>query len=217
MKIRNPLRQSGKAMNARLRTWLRPDDRVPPFKVFCVGLSRTGTKSLNTALRTLGYHSDHFSTQLMELKSGELTLDLAAVRDYDALTDVTAARFYRELDKHYDNAKFILTVRDPEKWLRSCEQHFLPVRPGRWPYGVGKVIQLRRDLYGADSFDRDRFLAAYQTHIGMVREYFDERPEDLLELDITAGKGWHELCEFLHLPEPDKPFPWANRAATPRQ
>jgi len=34
-----------------------------------------------------------------------------------------------------------------------------------------------------------------------------QRPDDLLVMDIPAGDGWEQLCAFLALPEPDAPFP----------
>jgi hypothetical protein len=142
LRLRNPLRQPAKALYCRALALYRPARDARP-KVFGIGLSRTGTKSLHQALRILGYRSDHFSTHLLTLAQGELGLDWSSVRDYDALTDVTAARFYRELDARFPGARFILTVREPQAWLRSCARHFPPLRAGHWPSGVDEVLQLR--------------------------------------------------------------------------
>ena len=38
-------------------------------------------------------------------------------------------------------------------------------------------------------------------------EYFKNRPQDFLNLDIIGGEGWEKLCEFLGKPIPDVPFP----------
>ncbi|MBL0299362.1 MAG: hypothetical protein IPQ21_19985 [Betaproteobacteria bacterium] len=42
----------------------------------------------------------------------------------EALTDTPIPSFYRELDRRYPGAKFILTVRDMESWLLSCKRQF---------------------------------------------------------------------------------------------
>jgi hypothetical protein len=189
--------------------------RGPRQKVFGIGLSRTGTKSLDRALSVLGYRSDHFSTHLLRLEDGALSLDMHKVEAYDALTDITAALFFRELDEAFPGSKFVLTVRDSDGWLRSCRQHFPPLEPGLWPYGDAKVLELRRRVYASNCFDSDRFLAAYQAHAEAVRRYFASRPDSLLVFDVCSGDGWGPLCTFLSKPEPKVPFPWVLRRSAP--
>jgi len=211
-RIRNPFRQPLKRIGRRIHRWF-PGISPHRQKVFGIGLSRTGTKSLHQALETLGFFSDHFSTHLLAIKDGKLCLNWNEVGYYDALTDVTAAYFFRELDRRYPDSKFILTVRDPQKWLTSCERHFPPLVPGRWPHGVQKILRLRKEVYGTPSFDRACFLRAYHAHIAAAKAYFLDRPEDLLILDITQGYGWDPICKFLSCPRPTQAFPWANAAS----
>jgi len=189
--------------------------RAPRQKVFGIGLSRTGTKSLDRALCVLGYRSDHFSTHLLRLEGGALSLDMHKVGAYDALTDITAALFFRELDEAFPGSKFVLTVRDSDGWLRSCRNHFPPLELGVWPYGDANVLELRRRVYASDSFDSDRFLAAYHAHAEAVRRYFASRPDSLLVLDVCSGDGWGPLCAFLGRHEPEVPFPWVLRRSAP--
>jgi hypothetical protein len=42
-------------------------------------------------------------------------------------------------------------------------------------------------------------------------EYFRDRPDDLLVMDVEKGDNWKELCGFLGIDIPDAPFPWKNR------
>jgi len=181
-------------------------------KVFGIGLSRTGTKSLHRALGKLGYLDDHFSTHLLDLEGGELSINLTRARQYDALTDITASLFFRELDAAFPDAKFILTVRQSAAWLASCERHFPALRPNVWPANSAKVLELRRRTYAAESFDSSRFRAAYEAHTAAVTRWFASRPDSLLVFDVCAGDGWPELCRFLGHPLQSTPFPWANRA-----
>jgi hypothetical protein len=44
-------------------------------------------------------------------------------------------------------------------------------------------------------------------HYKNVLEYFKNRPDDLLIIDICAGQGWEKLCPFLDKPLPQYPFP----------
>jgi hypothetical protein len=182
--------------------------RVPRQKVFGIGLSRTGTKSLDRALSMLGYRSDHFSTHLLRLDDDTLSLDMHNVELYDALTDITASLFFRELDDAFPGSKFVLTMRDPDEWLRSCRRHFPPLEPGLWPHGDAKVLELRRRMYATDCFDADRFLAAFHAHAAAVRSHFASRPGSLLVFDLCSGDGWGRLCAFLGRPEPGVSFPW---------
>lgn len=44
-----------------------------------------------------------------------------------------------------------------------------------------------------------------------MQEYFQNRPQDLLILDIDAEVMWEPLCEFLNQLVPNQPFPHVNR------
>jgi hypothetical protein len=186
--------------------------RAASPKVFGVGLSRTGTKSLHRALGKLGYLDDHFSTHLLDLDAGELSINVARAAEYDALTDITASLFFRELDAAFPGSKFILTLREPEAWLASCKRHFPPLRPSVWPANSPRVLALRQRTYSSISFDAAQFRAAYESHRLAVTRWFADRPESLLIFDVCAGDSWPELCRFLGHPVPTSPFPWANRA-----
>jgi hypothetical protein len=51
----------------------------------------------------------------------------------------------------------------------------------------------------------------YRQHLKNVREYFANRPDDLLTLDICGGDAWEPLCSFLNVAVPAQPFPNTNR------
>ena len=44
----------------------------------------------------------------------------------------------------------------------------------------------------------------------IVKEYFRNRPDDLLVMNICGGEGWEVLCLFLNKPIPSVPFPKLN-------
>jgi hypothetical protein len=176
-------------------------------KVFCIGFSKTGTTSLRDALTRLGYRvtgpNGHLDPDI-EQKMDALTTELST--KYDAFQDNPWPLVYRKMDAMYPGSRFILTVRDPDKWLSSVVRHFgvdeTPIRTVI--YGFGSPIG-HEDLY------RDRMVR----HDQEVLEYFKERPDDLLVIDITKAQdeeNWGKICGFLGEPIPAVPFPHSNTA-----
>jgi hypothetical protein len=180
-------------------------------KVFGIGLSRTGTYSLTTALNALGIPTRHFPNDPItqeELKTGRYRLSV--LDEVQALTDIPIAPFYPQLDRAFPGSRFILTTRETESWLASYENHYR------------MYVEHQRDefddfvfacVYGCLHFNAERFRDVKERHEAEVRRYFADRPRDLLVLDV-AGATWEPLCEFLGLPVPDEPYPHDNRAAT---
>ena len=174
-------------------------------KVFCIGFHKTGTSTLDEALKILGYRvigardfrSDPNVAQTVIPKALEL------VPQYDAFQDNPWPIIYKELDLNFPNSKFILLLRDPDSWIKSQVSYFgvqeSPMR--KWIYGVGwpegnEAIYLKR----------------FNDHNREVQEYFKERPQDLLVMDLAKGEGWDKLCPFLGLDIPNEPFPHANKS-----
>lgn len=176
---------------------------IHEHKVFCIGLSKTATTSLTQALRILGLDAVHWHATRNAFRYTEqgIDIDWDLFERHDAFADTPIARIFPTLDRHYPGARFILTRRDPERWLHSFADQF--AAGGLDPF----ASRLHLDLYGTDRFDAARCRAAFERHIAQVRVHFAERPMDLLEMDIGAGDGWPALCTFLGLPLPERPFP----------
>jgi hypothetical protein len=174
-------------------------------KVFCIGFQKTGTTSLHAALSRLGYKTAAVVGRDLtadELRKTALDLCLEAAKSHDAAQDMPWPLFYRELDKAFPGSKFILTVRDPDNWFRSLENHF-----GDHPHAMQEFVYGRASPAGA----RERYIDVYQAHDRAVRDYFSDRAGDFLIMDLEKGDGWEALCAFLNLPAPDLPFPAKNR------
>jgi Sulfotransferase domain len=182
-------------------------------KIFGLGLSKTGTSSLSEALNLLGIATIHYPSDtrtLQELRGGNYNLTL--MNDWQGAVDISVAPFYAQLDKAFTGSKFILTIREKDPWLRSCEQHWLLM--DEWLGNFPEVQQFQEFIgavtYGSRSFNRDRFSWVYDSHVANARRYFESRPDDFLEINICEGEGWTKLCHFLDCPIPDIPFPKAN-------
>ena len=159
-------------------------------KVFCVGMQRTGTTSLNKAFKILGYRSVHLLTTFKEPKIG--WIEHIKKLNYDAYSDAPMnwIGFYKKLDEAFPDAKFILTLRDTDSNLRSWENFF-----NGHPWGI------------YNEQDREELRKRIETHNMDVIRHFKDRPGKLLVMDITKGDGWEKLCKFLDKPIPDLPFP----------
>jgi len=167
-------------------------------KAIGVGFARTGTTSLGYALEVLGYnHHGPDMRLLAKMQENRGAATAAALRKaarFTALSDWPWLLMYRELDAAFD-AKFILTVRDEDKWLMSYRRM------------INRSEGVARDMIFSDLTD-DGLLGAYREHNAGVLEYFD----DVLVVDWTKH-GWQELCAFLDKPVPDVPFPHMNASA----
>lgn len=174
-----------------------------PNKVFCIGFQRTGTTSMIEALRILGYFGIHDAPWLLDdVIAGRTRFDL--VDEYDAFGDNPFPLIFDRLDRSHPGSKFILTVRDVERWLESVEFLVTEWAPG---------FPMERHIYGVDGFDRDRYRERYERHVAEVERHFAGRDDSLLVVDVTAGDPWPAICRFLGEPVPPVPFPRGGRSA----
>ena len=87
------------------------------MKVICSGMSKTGTKTMATALTMLGYKVYDYEEQyfylgdelLKILEDGWTTEDIKRIyKDVDAVTDLPGNLLWEEILKAYPDAKVII-------------------------------------------------------------------------------------------------------------
>ena len=215
---------------ARLRTAMRGRDGGK--KVFCVGWNKTGTTSLEAALRSLGYATG-LQARGERLKADWARRDFSRIvalcRTADAFQDVpfSCDDTFRALDAHFPGSKFILTLRDnPEQWYESLVGfHSKIVGKGRVPTAQdlkafvyrypGYLWESARLIYGADEssvYDRRLYISCYLNHNRQVTEYFKDRPQDLLVLNVGQADAMEKLCAFLGRDYRGERMPHLNRS-----
>jgi Sulfotransferase domain/N-terminal domain of galactosyltransferase len=183
-----------------------------PTRIFGIGLHRTATTSLHIAFEQLGMQSFHFRTgneariiweEMNQCGKSDM------LEKWYALSDLPIPMLYKQLDSSYPGSKFILTVRDEEKWIDSIARLWsYEYNPQRWTWDVYPISnRLHKALYGTADFDAEIFINRYRMHNDEVKEYFIDRPHDLLVMDIEAGQGWTRLCQFMGMDVPSVPFP----------
>ena len=178
-----------------------------PHKVFCIGFMKTGTTTLNRALSILGYRVSHNSWKWLKMICKNDWKGIQEKMDaWDAVEDNPIPLIYKELDALYPGSKFILTEREPEKWYNSVSYHVgdLSSPMHEWLFGRGK---------GLPRNDKKHTLNVFVKHRENVIEYFKDRPDDLLIIDITKIENWDAICTFLGEEIPEAVFPHANRTA----
>lgn len=174
-------------------------------KLFGVGFHRTGTTTLERALEELGYSVIGMrDPEWIAFEEQDYETIRNAVDRHDGFRDMPWPLIYEWLEQTYPDARFVLTNRSTDSWVRSCRAVYKD-RPQR----------MFRLIYGFDSFagNEDRAASVYEDHLTAVRRYFADKPDRFLEVDFTAGDGWEKLCGFLDEPIPDRPFPHANAGA----
>jgi hypothetical protein len=165
-------------------------------KVFGIGLGRTGTKSLCTALDILGYKTIHMP--LNPIKESY---------NCDAMADTPVAINYQELFKLYSNSKFICTIRDEESWLRSWSEHYQR-QEKRFEGGRPVILEKwRKEIFGQWEFDDLVWIQAYYRHLESLRSFFEDKPKQYLEYNFVGGDGWDKICKFLKKEVPTQEFP----------
>jgi hypothetical protein len=182
-----------------------------PTRIFGIGLHKTATTSLHKAFQILGFDSLHWGTGEVPAIWAELN-DIGRSKTLErfyAACDLPIPLLYKQLDKLYPGSKFILTVRDEMKWLASVRRLWdKNYNPTRWMWDVYPISnRLHGALYGRTDFDPLTMLTRYCRHKAEVREYFRDRPNDLLIMDMDAGAGWAELCGFIDIDVPSVPYP----------
>jgi hypothetical protein len=175
-------------------------------KVFGIGFHKTATASLGSALELLGYNlGGKFPIDGPILHDSLALRAIEYAKDYEVFKDNPWPPLFKDLDRAFPGSKFILTIRDPDEWLRSVVRHF-----GR------NSTPLREFIYGVGFPEGNEqiYLERYETHNRRVLEYFQGRRGDLLVMNIFDGDGWEKICSFLGMDLPRMKFPHRNKAGS---
>jgi hypothetical protein len=200
-------------------------------KVFCVGLSRTGTTSMTVALDALGYAVYHFCAPLVDLAAPPGQRLRRRYADcFDAHTDFAPALVYRELAAAYPTARFVLTTRDPAEWGRAMVRFTQGSAFNHWVLRLHPIASAYfAAMYGQGwhRFPASKWAELCEAHTAGVRAHFanEQRQQKsssstsrLLEICIadSAKKGvaWAQLAEFLEPPEPPPPPPPQSKSGS---
>jgi hypothetical protein len=193
------------------------------LQVIGAGFGRTGALSMRAALVRLGFgpcdhmveneeHPERFALwdEALRQKTTDEPIDWRPLlTGFQAIVDWPGAYFWRELTAAHPEAKVLLTVRDPERWVDSISATIFAMSDEQLPEGSRDIIFTR--TFNDRLTDRAHCLAVFARHVQAVRE--TTAPDRLLVFDVR--EGWEPLCAFLSVPVPEnEPFPHVNDTAS---
>lgn len=192
------------------------------LRVIGFGVGRTGTFSTKLALEELGFGRCHHMEEVVAKSADQVGLWRNAAdgkvdwhqayEGFSSALDWPTAAFCPELVKAFPDAKFLLTVRDTEKWYKSFSETIYPLvtdtsglPPDVLPFIEMVIAVIRKTGFDLPS-TRDAIIAAYHRHNDTVKRTVPAG--QLLVFDVR--EGWEPLCKFLGCPVPAKDFPRTN-------
>lgn len=203
-------------------------------KIFCIGLNKTGTTTIERVL-------SEFEYTIGDQHRGELLLHDWYNRKYKSIIKFSkSANAFQDipfslpntfifLEQYFKNAKFILTVRDNEdQWYDSITKFHSKL----WSDGINNPtiddLKKARYCYKGFAFDINRYMfntpesdpynekilkKYYSQHNYTVKEYFRSRPNKLIVINVSKDKDYLRLCDFLGKKSKGNKFPWENKTS----
>ena len=222
------------------------DPTESDFLVIGAGLPRTGTLSFMHALEMILPGNCHhmmkalnFDQEWSDILSGKMDdqqfKTFFISNNEVAAVDAPFCFFYERAMQIWPNAKVVLTVREPEGWVKSVKSTILKRRifdptmlfallglfptylgdprntQHKWPtkmFAAAKKHSTRMNAFERAIYD-NRGIEFFHSWTSEVETNV---PKDRL-LKFSVKEGWAPLCKFLGVPEPDVPFPRVNSSS----
>jgi len=167
-------------------------DCMTTGKIFIIGLPRTATTSVCLAMLGLGYKTAHNAYTENSFTQAEVIADTPVFCDY------------QQLDKDFPNSKFIYLTRTADKWLPSIKQLLQRMIVNLQRSDGGFNPHLKRcysDVFSPltpENITQDEFLlSCYERHQQGISNYFQDRQQDLLTLDVSDESSYARMLKFL--------------------
>lgn len=191
---------------------------------FCeIGGPRTGTRSLNVAMKQLGFKVQHGTSRLRKNDKNDLLkkllfgkTDLNIYYKNDYVGNVPFVHWEILAENHKD-LKFILPIRDIDSWWLSVRRRWWNARRARAKGILNTGIVGSRDqfisllisfkFFGSVGCNEYVWKKQFSRHNEEVIKYF-ENDDRLLVFNIFEGDSWEKLCDFVGVSEiPTNDFP----------
>lgn len=217
----------GKMISDRIKVYGKP-------KIFCIGLNKTGTTSLEKEMLELGFIVGN------QMRGTRLLYDWSK-RDFRRIRNLCyTAQFFQDspfsypftfiiLDQMFPNSKFILTERDnAEVWYKSLTKFHSKL----WGDGIHPPTTeelknapgpkkgfrydsrfLVTDVPLDQPYKKDFLIDYYETHNKYVKEYFRHSQNKLLVINISKPEDYKRFCDFIGKEAKKTSFTWANKTS----
>lgn len=199
-------------------------------KIFCIGRNKTGTTSIEFVLKEFGF-------KMGNQAKGEILINSYKNYHWKPIIDFckTAEAFqdapfswpytWMILAECFPKAKFILTLRDEEKWYKSITSFHSKL------FANGKITPSMDDLKKAkyrypgfiwdanravwktpenDIYNKEMMIQNFKRHNQDVLHYFQDKP-NFLCIDVSEKDSYSKLCTFLNKRPLHNSFPHLNK------
>lgn len=186
------------------------------MKIFCLGSNKTGTVSLTTAMKMLGY-TTHNSAQGLYVKANKdikvffdlfikhTSLSGKKLDTFDFYVDIpfSLGDNYKFIYKLFPNASFILTIRNPEKWfdtvlrwikLNECWHAYCQI------WSTNFVQENKVEIINKYNKRNSDIISFFKKNRNFLPLYIDKDKDNL-----------QKLCVFLNKDIIEGPFPHKNK------
>ncbi|MEY8767069.1 sulfotransferase [Francisella philomiragia] len=202
-------------------------------KYFCIGRNKTGTTSLARAFKLLGFvvgdqreAESLYDKYFFDNKFNEI---VEYCKTAEVFQDVPFSyhKVIPYIDKAYPNSKFILSIRDTsEQWYNSITKFHAKFfgKDGRVPTyeDLVNAEYIRKgfmtrvvDGHGTNAkepYNKEIMIEHYNRHNQYIIDYFKDRPDDLLVINLPEKGSYQKFCEFVGRDcSSDDTFPWENK------
>jgi len=151
------------------------------------------------------------------LKTAHCAYTQSALEQAQVVADTPAYADYPLLDQHYPDSKFIYLDREFELWHTS----FIFLYRQMLGLGFGaqnsrfhpRVEQSYFKVFGPTSnklFDPIYLSSCYNQHKTAIEQYFKNRADDLLQLNLSQTDSYYQMMDFLGLERKPCDFPHLN-------
>jgi len=202
------------------------------MKVFCIGRNKTGTSSLELALKELGYKTGsqpQGEVLIRQWKDNNFSPIIELAKTADAFQDIPFSydNTYKHLDLAFPNSKFILSVRNsPEEWYNSLVRfHSKLFGNGQIPTSTqlknntlhwkGWIYETMHNLYQTpenDPYNKEILINHYINYNKEVINYFKGKSNNLLVINLKEKDSYLKFCKFLEKNPIRNNFPHLNKS-----
>jgi len=198
-------------------------------KIFCIGLNKTGTTSL-------GSFFEKNSFKVANQNEGELLLKSYLARDFNSIIgyvkkskssvfqDVPFSLpfTFPHLDLAFPNSKFILTIRNSDDdWYQSIlkfhsdfynnekKPTYESLENSKYVY-KGWSAKVMLDVFienKENMYDKEEFKKVYNTYNKSVIDYFKNKPDKLIVINLSLKNDFERLCSYLKISTNENCFP----------
>ena len=186
------------------------------YKYFCIGFNKTGTTSIGRTLELL--LNTKKSSQLLFEKNinyyykNDFNNIIKLCENETIFQDIpfSLPETYKYLDKYFNNAKFILTIRNnSEEWYNSLLNFHKKIFYKKKKITKSLVKSIKKyDIYkfikyiyktdDDDLYNKEKIKKIYENYNNDIIEYF-KNTDKLIVINLSIDNDFNRLLNFLNI------------------